>query len=83
MDLITKSPGLQYVAETIFIHLDRQSLEECQKVNEHWKMIITNPWFRIIYYRQHGLLSPKHLNEWTKVLERIGDPGIMILRVNI
>ena len=37
MDLITKSSGLQHIAEEIFLNLDYEKLMLCQKVNEFWK----------------------------------------------
>ena len=45
MDLITKTPGLIHIAEEIFSNLDRNSLLECQEVNEHWGSILRNPCF--------------------------------------
>ena len=46
MDLLTKSPGLHHVAESIFVNLDHEVLLlKCQEVNGHWRSIVRNPWF--------------------------------------
>ena len=42
MDLITKNPGLQHVAENIY-HFN---LLKCQNVNTEWKKILESPYFK-------------------------------------
>ena len=48
MDLLTKSPGLHHVAETIFMNLDHEVLLlNCQEVNGHWRSIVTCDWTQV------------------------------------
>ena len=81
MDLITKSPGLQHIAEKIFFNLDTQSylrtpksseslahhLGKCKHVNENWKNIIENPLFLFKACVQKRLLSEKLRDIFQKV----------------
>ena len=72
MDLITKNPGLQHIAEEIFSNLDRNSLCKCQKVNNHWWNIIMNPWFWFNRIKLHNKLLLGHQKEWMKFCEKLG-----------
>ena len=45
MELITKSPGLQHVAEDIFNILEKKSLLDCRSVNRSWMAIIKKQTF--------------------------------------
>ena len=45
MDTIVKSPGLQHLAENIFLNLSYESLEKCRLINEQCKEIVENPMF--------------------------------------
>ena len=71
MDLITKTPGLFHIAENIFSRLDRKSLWQCQKVNDHWWNILMNPWFRFNRMKSNTKLSQEHQNEWMKFCEKL------------
>ena len=42
MDLLTNNPGLQHLAEEVFMNLDMCHLEKCSRVNETWKNILAN-----------------------------------------
>ena len=72
MDLITKNPGLQHIAEEIFSNLDRNSLCKCQKVNNHWWNIIMNPWFSFNRIKLHNKLLLGNQKEWMKFCEKLG-----------
>ena len=67
MDNLTKNPGLQHVAEAIFLNLDYFNLATCAVVNEDWKKIQENPTFWFQKCKQ----SPKFLNAfaWKKLIQ--------------
>ena len=71
MDLITKAPGLIHIAEEIFSNLDRDSLLECQEVNQHWGSILRNPWFWYRRMEQYAKLSEEHQKEWMDFCEKL------------
>jgi len=71
MDLITITPGLIHIAEEIFSNLDRNSLLECQKVNEYWGSILRNPWFWFRRMEHYAKLSEEHQNEWKEFCEKL------------
>ena len=73
MDLITKSPGLQHIAELIFLNLDYNKLEECQKVDDFWKKILSGSLFWLKKCVQIGLSEQHHL-EWTKLIQQPKNP---------
>ena len=89
MDLITKSPGLQHIAEKIFFNLDTQSylrtpksseslahhLGKCKHVNENWKNIIENPLFLFKACVQKRLLSEKLIDIFQKVISKTTSPS--------
>ena len=45
MDQIMKNPGLCHIAEKIFLFLDVDSLQNCEKVNTAWMEFLENPQF--------------------------------------
>ena len=47
MDIVTKIPGLQQIAEKIFDHLSKDDLLNCRLVNSSFKEILDKPnfWF--------------------------------------
>ena len=71
MDLITITPGLIHIAEEIFSNLDRNSLLECQKVNEYWGSILRNPWFWFRRMEHYAKLSEEHQSEWKEFCEKL------------
>ena len=71
MDIITRTPGLFHIAENIFSHLDRKSLWQCQKVNDHWWNILMKPWFWFNRMKQNTKLSKEHQNEWMRFCEKL------------
>ena len=71
MDLITRTPGLINIAEEIFSNLDRNSLLECQKVNEYWGSILRNPWFWFRRMEHYAKLSEEHQKEWKDFCEKL------------
>ena len=71
MDIITRTPGLFHIAENIFSRLDRKSLWQCQKVNDHWWNILMKPWFWFNRMKQNTKLSKEQQNEWMRFCEKL------------
>ena len=71
MDIITRTPGLFHIAENIFSRLDRKSLWQCQRVNDHWWNILMNPWFWFNRMKSNTKLSQERQNEWMKFYEKL------------
>ena len=69
MDFITKSPGLQHIAETIFLQLDHTILSKCGKVSRSWENIVKNPWVCFKACVQKGLLTVRQQKKWAKVIQ--------------
>ena len=76
MDLITKTPGLQYIAEQIFINLDFYSIWQCRKVNDHWWNIIMKPLFWFNKMKTSTMLSHEHQEEWIRFCEKLSKLNI-------
>ena len=76
MDLITKTPGVQHIAEQIFLNLDFFSIWQCQKVNNHWWNIIMNPLFWFYKMKTSTKLSQENQNEWIIFCEKLSKLNI-------
>ena len=50
-----KNPGLQHLAENIFLNLNYQTLETCTKVNETFQQFLNDPMFWVKRFIQRGL----------------------------
>ena len=68
MELLTNNPGLQHVAEEIFLNLNSKDLQKCTYVNERWKNIINNPSFYLKKCIQFGIFN-KYASEWKKAVQ--------------
>ena len=76
MDLITRTPGLIHIAEQIFSYLDRNSLLQCQEVNEYWASILRNPWFWYTRMMQNTTLSQMNQREWMDFCEKLSKSNL-------
>ena len=65
MDGLTKNPGLQYVAEEIFLNLNLDTIEKCMQVNESWRKILINPSFWLRKCTKYGKIVGNKL-DWEK-----------------
>ena len=77
MDLITKNPGLQHVAENIFLNLNHKSILKCQNVNTKWKKILESPFFWLKKCVCQFGLSEKiqeNQSQWLKLFQNLNDP---------
>ena len=74
MDLITKNPGLQQIAEAIFSNLiEEDDFSKCQEVNTFWKKVLDRPIFWLKKCAEKGLSNQYYL-EWTKLIQQPKEP---------
>ena len=76
MDFITRTPGLQHIAEQIFSYLDRDSLLKCQEVNDHWGNILRKPWFWFNRMKQNTKLSQEEQKEWMNFCQKLSKSNL-------
>ena len=75
METIIKCPGLQHLAENIFLNLSYESLEECQLINEQSKEILKKPMFWLdkpMFWLKKFIrrgLSQKNQIDWTEAIK--------------
>ena len=80
MEIFTKNPGLQHIAEDIFNILDKKSLIDCRLVNKSWRTIITWP---IFWLRKSKSTMPENSKTWKILVDQIEDCQIEEEFVNI
>ena len=73
MDFIIKNPGLQQISEEILLSLEQTDLLKCQKVNQSWKDILSNPLFWAKKCVKSGSMREKHLKIWSKLIQALDD----------
>ena len=62
------TPGLQHLAENIFLNLNYHDLNSCQLINRSSKNILKNPNFWLKKFIQRGL-SKQNQNDWKKAIQ--------------
>ena len=67
MENILNNPGLQHIAENIFLNLNYETLEVCQQINKNSKQILENPMFWLKKFIRRGL-SKKNQMDWIEVI---------------
>ena len=72
MDQIVSNPGLQHIAEKIFLTLNYEDILSCRLVNKSSKLILENP---MLWLRQGILkgLSKKNQEDWINVIKLMKD----------
>ena len=73
METIVNNPGLQHLAEKIFLNLDHQDLKICQQVNNSFKLIINNHMF---WLRKFTKLSLKNQSDWINAIRITKDTDL-------
>ena len=76
METTLKNPGLLHLAENIFLNLETEDLEVCEKINQSSKQILEDPSFWLWKLMLKGLPEEK-IEDWKKAgsLIRELDPG--------
>ena len=69
MENFINNPGLQHIAENVFLNLNHENLEKCRLVNESWKNILDNPMFWIKKFIRRGGLSKKNQIDWMAAIQ--------------
>ena len=68
MEKIINNPGLQHLAENIFLNLNYEDLKKCQLINQSASQILDNPMFWIKELFQKGL-SKENKKEWIEAIQ--------------
>ena len=68
MEKIINNPGLQHVAENVFLNLNYEDLKKCQLINQYASQILDNPMLWIKALIQNGL-SKENQNDWIEAIQ--------------
>ena len=74
MERLINNPGLQHLAEMIFLNLNYKNLEKCQTMNQSADQILDNPLFWIEKCFRNGL-SEKNQRDWIEVIQSETNPA--------
>ena len=69
METIINNPGLQHLAEKVFLNLDVEDLKNCEHINQSCKQILENPMFWLKKFG--GSLSKKNEKDWVKIIQSV------------
>ena len=78
METIISNPGLQHLAEKVFLNSEVVNLKICAQINQSCKQILKHPIFCLRKFRS---LSKTNRDNWIKVIQSVknSDEGIAIL----
>ena len=68
MEKIVSNPGLQHLAENIFLNLDDEHLKICEQINESCRQMLDNAMF---WLRKFLGLSKKNREDWIKIIQSV------------
>ena len=68
LEEIINSPGLQHIAEEIFLNLDFNGIMTCQLVNNSCKYIVDKPMFWLKKWKLRGLSDENH-RDWVNAIQ--------------
>ena len=82
MDTILKNPGLQHIAEDIFLNLGENSLKKCINLNQNAMELINRPMFWFKKLSQVKLFS-KYIAPWRELICKLNSkckkPGLVFI----
>ena len=73
MDFITKSSGLHHILEKIFLELDQEQLQICEKVHPIWRHIASNKplkCYKKLIQNCH-MLTKKAKSDWMELIDKL------------
>ena len=68
MENIINNPGLQHLAEKIFLNLNYAYLKKCELINQSANQILNNPMLWIKVLSQKGL-SEEYQKDWIEAIQ--------------
>ena len=68
LEIFIETPGLQHLAENIFLHLNYKDLISCQIVNQSSRTFLENPRFWVKKFNQRGLSKQNEIN-WINAIQ--------------
>ena len=75
MEVFTKNPGFQHIAEDIFKILDKKILVDCRLVNKSWMTILNRPMFWLKKLKSET--TPESFKSWEILVHDIEEDQIM------
>ena len=71
MEKLLNNPGLQHLAENMFLNLDIKHLQICRLLNQSSKQILDGPMFQDpkFWLKKFGSLSVQNQNDWANVIQ--------------
>ena len=72
LETFVQNPGLQHLAENIFLNLNFNALNNCTHVNEVWKKFLNDPMFWLKRFVLRGL-SEKNKTDWIEAIQMTRD----------
>ena len=69
LEEIINNPGLQHIAEEIFLNLDFKSIMACKLASDSCKEIVDNPMFWLKKWKLSGRLSNENHKNWVKAIQ--------------
>ena len=81
LDIFTKNPGFQYIAEDVFNILDKQSVLNSGLVNHSWRAILYKPTFWLKKLKSEN--TAVNFNSWEMFLQNIEEDEIKEDIVNL
>ena len=75
MESFVKNPGLQHLAEEVFLNLDSEKLKVCGLVNKSCQEILANPLFWLKKFIRRGL-SEKNQMDWIEAIRITRDTDL-------
>ena len=68
MERIINNPGLQHLAEKVFLNLDVENLKICKHINKFCKQILKNPMFWLRKFRH---ISKESQTNWIHIIQSV------------
>ena len=68
MEKIISSPGLQHLAEKVFLDLDVEDLKICGQTNQSCKQMLEKPLFWLMNF---NCLSTESKKDWVEIIQSV------------
>ena len=79
MEKIVSNPGLQHLAEKVFLNLDVEDLKICGQINQSCKQILEDA---IFWLRKIGGFSKESQKDWIKIIQSMKNSNYEIVIVS-
>ena len=77
MQRITTTPGLQHIAEGIFVNLKHRTVMKCKTINKNLERILETPLFLYKACVQKDLITLEQQQKWSKIIQGSNNNSII------